>query len=255
MDAALVLARSARQRLTRQPGSRTSCRWDRDLARRSTARLTSGWRNADDADLHADDADGFLHRIGASARAGIGRGCRGLRGVALPMSARDPRSSSAVPPLRNTERGPGGEANARTSGLAFPSQYRRPAPRAQVKMQFTTCTRSPLRLTPSSPARSPLRNLRANLRNLRSATLISGGPSQRRAPSRSHRHDVRLSDGRVGRRRPLLARTRAGPVRYAVSYWAAVSDSRPWPHPIARARATMISATPLRPRRPVLRVM
>src|SRR5690606_20875811 len=28
------------------------------------ARLTSGWRNADYADLHADYADGFLHRSG-----------------------------------------------------------------------------------------------------------------------------------------------------------------------------------------------
>src|SRR5690606_34076567 len=75
--------------------------------------LGSGWRNADYADLHADYAEGFLHRIGASARAGIGAAFLWVpHSVALqsPWPPHPARRFSDVPPPHNMGRGTGGEA-------------------------------------------------------------------------------------------------------------------------------------------------
>src|SRR5690606_30782057 len=74
------------------------------------------------------DADGFLHRMGESARALIGTALLWVpRAVALrsPWPPHPARRSSAVPPPHNMGRGTGGEANA-TGGFTSPSQYQSP---------------------------------------------------------------------------------------------------------------------------------
>src|SRR5690606_41068725 len=104
------------------------------------------------------DADGFLHRIGGSARAGIG--------TALVW---DPRAELPPSPYRHTLHGAprtfplpitwGGGQGVRASEIASPVQNQRPAPHrgAQVEMQFTPMTRSPPDPTPSSLTRTHLR--------------------------------------------------------------------------------------------------
>src|SRR5690606_25864623 len=91
--------------------------------------LGSGWRNADYADLHADGRRWVRIPDRCVGSGGYREGSLWVPRAEVLPSPWPPHSTrrfSAVPPLRNTEWGPGGEANARASGLPPPAQFQGP---------------------------------------------------------------------------------------------------------------------------------